>query len=123
MDDIIKQERHKLHMAADNISQMLQVIEDKDESHFFWAWMQMESNLNAARQCFIGSSKEFCDKIENIFKKHQNTLDKRDEIHQKLMDNPKMDALTDEDLKEISKGLKSLLKDLYEMFGLEEFQE
>lgn len=123
MDDIIKQERHKLHMAADNIKQMLQVIEERDESHFFWAWMQLEANLSAAKQCFIGSSKEFCNKINKLFKKHKNTLKKRDELHKILMDNPKMEALTDEDLKEISKGLKSLLKDLYEMFGLEEFQE
>jgi len=122
MNDVVKQERSKLHMAADNINQMLQVLENRDEKHFFWAWMQIESNLNAAKQCFLGVSKEFCAKIDKLFEDHKHLLDKREELQKKLMKKPEISALTKEELKEITQGLKSLFNDMSERFGLEEFR-
>lgn len=122
MEDILKQERQKLHMAADNIKQMLGVIESHDEQHFFWAWMQLEENLNAAKQCFIGVSKEFCDKLDKFFETHKHTLSKLSELHKKIKLNPDIEALSEEELKDITKGLEHFLKDLGEKFGFEELE-
>jgi hypothetical protein len=118
MEDIIKQERHKLNTASDNIKQMLQVIENRDKEHFFWAWMQLESNLEAVKECFNGSSKEFKDKIEKLLNHHETTLERVKEAHQKLMKSPTLEALSNEDLKHITKGVHHLLDDLEESFGL-----
>ncbi len=116
MEDYIKQERQKLRTASDNIKQMLQVIENRDKKHFFWAWMQLESNLQAVKECFNGSSKEFKDKIDKLFNHHGNTLERVKQVHKKLMKNPKIEALTDEELKHIIKGVNYLLDDLHESF-------
>lgn len=121
MEDLLRQERQKLHMAADNIRQMLEVIESRDKEHFFWAWMQIEENLNAAKQCFAGVSKEFCDKIDEIFKEHKHIFKTRKELHEKLMNNPNIEALTEEELNDITKGFKRLIEDLREKLGLVEF--
>ena len=58
MNEFLKQERQKLHQAADNIHQMLEVIEAKDEQHFHWAWKQRGGNLDAIRSCFVGEKND-----------------------------------------------------------------
>ncbi len=121
MEDLLKQERQKLYMAADNIKQMLGVIESRDKEHFFWAWMQIEENLDAIKQCFIGVAKEYCDKLDQFFENHEHILDKFEKLHKKIKENPNIEALSDEDLNHLIKGLKHMLADLSEKFGFEEF--
>ncbi len=120
MNELVKQERHKLHMAADNIQQMLEVIEAKDEQHFHWAWKQLGANLDAIRACFIGEKNEHRKKIKSLLDDNAETLNLWADVDKRLIGSPEMD---DVDVLKVVSGLKHFLKDLNERFDLDEFAE
>lgn len=114
MNDVLKQERHKLHMAADNINQMLEILQNRDDDRFDWAWQQLEANIKAAKGCFVGVSKIHCKKIDELFEDHKDLLAKF-----KQKSGPQ--KLNDEELKELTEGFKAFVEDMSERFNLEEF--
>ena len=93
MNDILKQERQKLHMAADNMRQMIQVIRERDEKYFLWAWQ------------------------------HKDLIDLKDKLTAKLFKKLRMDQLTDEDLKRFTRKFIAFIQDMSLQFELAEFEE
>ncbi len=124
MDSVLlKQERQKLHMAADNIRQMIQVIRDRDEKHFVWAWQQLERNLDAVRDCFVGETKEHRKKIDDLFSRHKKLFSLQKKLTEKLFKRLKLNDLTDEDIEKFTKRFISFIQDLSISFDLAEFEE
>lgn len=123
MNDILKQERQKLHMAADNMRQMIQVVREKDEKHFLWAWQQLESNLDAVRACFVGAVDGYRDKMKKLFDDHEDLMELKEKLTAKLFKKLRMDQLTDRDIEVFSRKFISFLQDMSLQFELEEFEE
>ena len=123
MNDILKQERQKLHMAADNMRQMIQVIRERDEKHFLWAWQQLESNLEAVRTCFVGAANGYRDKVKKLFEDHKDLLELKDTLTAKLFKKLKIDHLSDDDIEKYSNAFISFIQDMSLQFELAEFEE
>lgn len=120
---LLKQERQKLHMAADNIRQMIQVIRDRDEKYFVWAWQQLERNVDAVRDCFVGEKKEHREKIDDLFAQHKKLFSLQKKLTEKLFKRLKLEDLTDKDIEKFTKRFIDFIRDLSLTFNLEEFEE
>jgi predicted RNA-binding protein with EMAP domain len=123
MNDVLKQERQKLHMAADNMRQMIQVLIDRDEKHFLWAWQQLESNLQAVRACFIGAAQEHREKIEKLFDDHKDLLDLKEKLTAKLFKKINPDNLSDDDIEKYTNKFIEFIQDMSIQFKLADFEE
>ncbi|MFC1810613.1 hypothetical protein ACFLZH_03875 [Patescibacteria group bacterium] len=115
MNDVLKQERHKLYMAADNINHMLEILQNRDNERFMWAWQQIQSNVNMAQGCFIDVSKDHCEKIDKLYIDHKKLLDK---VREQDPSN-----FNDAELKALFEEFKTFLDDMSSRFELEEFEE
>lgn len=123
MNDIVKQERQKLHMAADNMRQMIQVLLDRDKKHFLWAWQQLENNLEVVRGCFIGATKEHRAKIEQLFDDHKDLFELKDELTAKLYKKLRIDHLSDSEIEKYTNKFIEFLREMTLQFKLAEFGE
>jgi len=123
MNDILKQERQKLHMATDNIRQMIQVIRERDEKHFLWAWQQLDSNIDAVKACFIGATEEHRNKIKKLFEDHKDLFEIKEKLTAKLYKKLRIDQLTDDDIEIFSRRIIDFIRDLSLQFKLADFEE
>lgn len=110
-------------MAADNMRQMIQVIREKDEKHFLWAWQQLESNLEAVRGCFVGAAEEYRKQIKKLFDDHKDLIELKDKLTAKLFKKLRMDQLTDNDIEIFSRKVVDFIRDMSLQFKLAEFEE
>ncbi|MBD3156804.1 hypothetical protein GF369_03165 [Candidatus Peregrinibacteria bacterium] len=120
---LLKQERQKMHMATDNIRQMIQVIRDRDEKHFVWAWQQLERNVDAIRDCFVGETKEQRKKINDLFDRHAQLFSLQEKLTEKLFKRLTLKDLSDKDIETFTKRFIAFIQDVSISFDLAEFEE
>lgn len=120
---LLKQERQKMHMATDNIRQMIQVIRDRDEKHFVWAWQQLERNVDAIRDCFVGETKKHRDKIDDLFDRHAKLFSLQKKLTEKLFKRLRLQDISDEDIEVFTKRFIAFIQDVSITFDLSEFEE